>query len=896
MKKAFSPIFIIPFVILPQLLALGYLLRTSDLSNTKMLMFPVVAVLLSGAFFAVYAYMKHKEAVIHTKVFIAISAAYTVLTVWGVLFDPVPSNPDGLVSPKLVFIAACMLSVLYGILGAAYNTASPGKASSIGKFVAGTLLAPFIWFLAINLVNGMNSNAVAMFLIIAAANALIFLAARILFTWLPNKPPLAFDVLPSKKYYLAVFIIALCMPLAGLVLNQSFADFGGDGPSAGMFGDFSHPLFYMLAALNGLLLLVPPLKNKGQRLFLFYLKSAGYAYILYFFAVFLPSLPLGIFGIIFFGLGILVYTPLMVTLLQGYHLIKEWVILSKTWRKWQLAAVFCIGLATLPLCMTASFWGDKENFSVAVQYLEPKNFDNTAQVNLTRLKRTLKNIKGNLIVTRGELGFSQGNTPLLSEFYTGFVLDGKIISQDNVLALESLFFDAGHDADEASISDPDIVTDSARLVDAVGKTRFDDKAGVYRSWVDLKLENANMDNGEYVTAFKLPEGAYISDYYLDVGGKRKEGLLTDRRAALFIYRKIVNTRRDPGLLHYISPNTLELRVFPFAPNEKRETGFEIIHSQKLNLALDNRIIPLGGDAVQKEVRVDGAVLLPAAQKANLKPVVRKPKYYFVVDSSKNSNVPWHVSQIREYVKANNITDADVIFASYKLQKHTLSDITEARYAAECGFNLNLAANMILSKEDACMFPIIIAVSDNMPGAVFPRSIHPLSGKFPESPCYYALNHNLTLTPYAYADNKAGNTVDEPITVPILDYNGIYVSDNDENELVLTGTPSGQSALTGSRYENAVLLDAMHQQEVLSGKTDSVELVRASFRARILTPQTAFIVVETKQQEKELLDLQERILNNNEEAPTVRLDEPSIVSCLILFLLFILILKSKKYVV
>jgi len=439
-----------------------------------------------------------------------------------------------------------------------------------------------------------------------------------------------------------------------------------------------------------------------------------------------------------------------------------------------------------------------------------------------------------------------------------------------------------------------MVNNRVQLADVKSKTEFDEQTGVYRSRVNLTLENPIAEeNGEYVTTFKLPEGAYISDYYLDVFGDRKEGILADRRAALFIYRKIVNTRRDPGLLHYTGRNTLELRVFPFNEHEVRRTGFEILHNDPFNLNLDNKTISLGGDAVQKEIAVDGVVLLSPLQKAGLKQVKRTPAYHFVVDCSKNSDIEWHTEQIEEYAKANNITRAEVIFASYKVESHSLADMKQARFKTECGFNFDRAVRMILSKESNKSFPVIVAVSDNMPGAVLPENIYPLSNRFPESPYYYALNHDLTLTPYSYEDNKAGNRVKKPIVEPVLNFNGNYVSDNNESELVPGNIELDNITLTSNRYKNAILLDAAQQRYLLNGKPDPLELVRASFRARVLTPQTAFIVVETPEQEKELLDLQERILNNNEQIPTVTLDDPPLFAYAILVLLVILFIKMRK---
>lgn len=888
MKRLFSPLYALLFVALPQLIALAYLTLSNNPEGIGSFAAPVAIGLTAAAFFALVAIRKRREEALGTKTFVAVSTIYAVVIILSVSLGLDTSSFGTVISPTLALIAACMVSVIYGIMGIAYSTTSPDKTYEISRYVTGIFLIPLTWFFAFALITHVNSNAVIITLVVASFFAIILFAAKLLFIWRQRKAPLSLDEKPKGGYYIAVFVIAFCMPLLGLFLNQVFADFRGRG----IFGDFSHPLFYIIAALNGLLLLVPPVKNKSLRLLIFYLKSVGYAYILYFFMVFIPNLPIGIFGIILYGLGLLVLAPLMITLLQGYHLIKEGNILSKAWSIPLIIAVFCIGIATLPLSMTAVIWADRDNFQTAVQYLEQKEPTSDSPINLGRLERTLESIKDSQNATRSFLGNVTSGTPIISAFYSRLILDGKALSPENVSTMENLFFDAGHDLSASNLSSSDIVSSSVFLMDVASETKYDEKIGAYRSWVHLKLKNGDTANGEYNTTFKLPEGAYVTDYYLDVLGEHKSGMLTDRRAALFIYSKIVNTRRDPGLLHYVGENTLELRVFPFAPGEARDTGFEIIHSQRLDLDIDNKLISLKGDEAQKELQLPSAVLLTAAQKQSLEPVVRNPKYYFVVDSSKNSSIEWHTSQIAEYANKNHIQDAEVIFASYKLQKHSLADMTQGKNKTEGGFNLNMAVKEILSKEAADSFPIIIAVSDNMPAAVLPRNMYALAHRFPESQHYYALNHNLTLTPYSFEDNKAEYTSDVPLINPVLDYEGVYVLDNDKSELVLTDAPSNKLTFTNSQYENAVMLDAMAQREALIGNQASAELVRASFRAKILTPQTAFIVVETVEQEKELLDLQERILNNNEEVPTVTLDEPPLILLIIVFMLVMFIVNPK----
>ena len=894
MKAVTKPVYILLFVTLPQLMLLGYLILSPGGLDIASIALSGAVTLLLMVIFSIYALIKRRESSADTWIFTAIAIVYVLFTAGMLLFNEDLFYRTGFVSSRLVLIVLCMLPVLYGLYGMAFNTISAAKSNDTAGHLAGFIAVPLIWFVAMNMINGVNLNTILLIFIIAGVYTIMLLSVKIVLAWKRENPDCAGNSPSAKRYYIITTFVSLLLPLGGLAINQGKAGLWSSADSVGMFGDFSSPAFYIMAALNGFLMLLPAVKDQKLRLLVFYLKAVCYTYILYFFIVFLPILPLGAVGLIFYGLGIFILAPTLAAIWQGWHIIKEWAGLSKAWGTPRIIAVFCAGIITLPVCMISTFWSDKGNFEAAVRYLEQNSVEVVQTIDLARLHRTLKNVKGSYDVTRSIVGFDSGNTPILSAFYTNFVLDGKVISQHNILVLENLFFDAGHSLIDAGLANSDMVNNRVRLAAVQSTTELDGETGVYRSRVDLALENPTGEgNGEYVTTFKLPEGAYISDYYLDVLGERKEGILADRRAAMFIYQKIVNTRRDPGLLYYTGRNTLELRVFPFSEHEVRQTGFEILHSYPFNIDLDDNSILLGKDAAQRETAVEGAVLLSPLQKAGLKRVERTPAYHFVVDCSKNSDMAWLTAQIEAYAKANKITRAEVIFASHKIESHSLADMKQVTLKTECGFNFGGAVRMILSKEDSKSFPVIIAVSDNMPGAVFPENIYPLSDRFPESPFYYALNHDLTLTPYSYEDNKARSRLKNPVVEPVLDFNGIYVADNDACELVLGDMEPDSITLTGNRYQDAVLLDAAQQRYLLNGKPDPLELIRAGFRTRILTPQTAFIVVETPEQEQELLDLQERILNNNEQIPTITLDEPPLLICAVLVLLVILFMKKRK---
>ncbi len=890
MKTFTKPVFILLFVTLPQLVFFTYLCLDGGGTTGSSALSGAVTLLLMGIF-TIYALTRRSQDSTDTGIFIAISAAYALYIAAMLLYCETLDNLTGSISPRLIFIILAMIPVLYGIFGTVLNSTADEKGAGAPFYGAGLIAVPLLWYTSMSLFNGTNLNAMLMIFIIAGLYTMMMLTMKTLLAWQQKNHGYELIHPSSPRYYIITVLVMLLLPLGGLTINQNFWTSDASG---GMFGDFSSSVFFTIAVLNGLFMLLPPVEDKNLRLLVFYLKAVGYTYILYFFIVFIPILPLGAIGLIFYGLGIFIFAPTLAAIWQGAHLIKEWAVLTSAWGRPRILAVFCAGIITLPLGLISVFWGDGDNFEAAVQYLDKNNMGTIEAVDMTRLERTLRNIKGSHDLRTDMAGFNSESTPIISALYANLVLDGKVISQHNILTLENMFLDSGHILNEISGTNSDTENNvQLRAVDS--QTEFDQELGVYRSWIDLTLDNAaGVDNEEYVTSFKLPEGAYVSDYYLDVSGHRKEGILTEQQSALSIYRKILNIRRDPGLLRYTARNTLELRVFPFNRLQIRQTGFEILHNYPFILNLDDKTISLGDkDAnVPQEITIKGVTLVTPEQKAALKQVKRNPEYYFVIDCSESSDITWHTEQIEAYAKAHNITRAEVLFTSYKAESHSLADMKQIEITAECGFNLDRAVRMILSRQSDERYPLIIVVSDNMPGAVFPENIYPLSDRFPESPYYYALNHDMTLTPYSFDSNQSGKRIKDPILEPILDFNGMYVSDNDKLELVLSNREIDKLVLTGNRYKDAVLLNAAQQGYLLNGKLNSRELIRASFRARILTPQTAFIVVETAEQEKELLDLQEKVLNSNEQTPTITLNEPPLLIGII-FLLALIIFKSKS---
>lgn len=672
----------------------------------------------------------------------------------------------------------------------------------------------------------------------------------------------------STPYRIFILIGAVLMPIAGLVVNNGSAFSWGNG---GVFGDFSSIWFYVIAAINGLVMLAD-IKDNKRSLLLFYLKIAGFTYIAYFTIIFIPIMPYAFPGILFFGLGILILVPALVFAVELLQILQDISIL-KTKFKALVTVVVLFGLITIPAALAISFSLDKINFQRALTYLAADSQEMPA-VSIKRLNTALDQINGLTETGRTSRGLLNGgsNIPIITKFYQIVALDDKMLSPETSQRLGRIFGGTDSDLLSDTFNNP---VQNGRLLNAKTSTEFDETLGVSKTWVDLEIKNGSESSlAEYRTEFLLPDGCFIKDYYLNVGGERKQGLLADKRAALITYTNIIRTPKDPGIIYYKSDNIIELRVYPFEANQVRQTGFLVWHSQNEILTIDGKDIDLAATKPLTEPLVmQGISFIPASYKTSLRARGRVPQYYFIVDASKNSPYKEHLRKVSEYINNSSIENPKIYAASYKVYAEAPTAIKR-----EGGFNLPLAMEMIFKEHEGSEldFPVIIAVSDNINNT--PELLKSsLAKQFPESEYYYNLGYDLSLTPYSFRDNNRHDLVQTPVIAKTRAYNGIFVADNGKSEMVINGTTGGY---TNNEYQNAFILQAKSSANNNDDKRQ-IELVRDSFRQRVLTKYTSFTVLETKEQENFLLDLQAEFLNSDEdESPAVMMDEPGLLVCLL----------------
>ena len=667
----------------------------------------------------------------------------------------------------------------------------------------------------------------------------------------------------TMLYRILVLITGIGLPMAGLYLNWWLGN---------VLGDFSSKWFFIIALLNGLVLLFDIKKIPGK-LLIFYLKIAGFVYIVYFAVVFIPYIPLGLMGIAVYGMGLLVFAPAAAFYVQLRQIIRDIRILKKKYSNNIIIFTALIGVLTLPFILAANFKIDGINFNKAMVYMNSgENIQE--EVNMKRLDRSITQIKNTMRSTRDMdfFAFNPG-TPLISTIYRYIALDNRFFTEKSAEKIQKIFTPEKVVSESEVIGIDKLVNVDFYLQISTRDKEYIKELGAYKIWVDMEITliGDRFNPREYRTNFILPDGSFITDYYLYVGEEKKRGIMTDKRAAQTAYDSIIRTQRDPGIIYYDNDNKLSLRVFPFPFEESymRKTGFQIMYSQNGSFSIDGKIINLEAENAEKTpIQLDGIQYIPADYKKSLPKIERKPQYYFLIDAGKKSSYKKHIELAKKYTEEKNLESPVYYAVSY--QSMEIKDINSKtpEVISEGGFNTAYTVEKIFSSVPQGKFPVIIMVTDNMNRVVeFEKT--QLAKVFPENDYYYRLNSDLSLIPFDFYSNDILQETDEIITNTAVNYNGTVIKNDDKSEIIYDNKISGKQA--ENDYEKAFVL----QKNAIQNKEtkDQIAGIKEAMQKRILTKNTAFIVMETKEQEEMLLELQEKFLNGKgNETPSVMMSE------------------------
>lgn len=679
--------------------------------------------------------------------------------------------------------------------------------------------------------------------------------------------------------------LAVVFPLLGLFLHTyTFGERSGSGP----LGDFSHPLFFILAVLNGAVVCAPLPEGRTSRMLLFFLRCIGLSYVLYFALVFLPFLPFAIVLVVFFGVGLLMLVPLALLLLQLGDVLRDAAWLQAQGegaRRWVL---FAAGAMVIPAALTLLFMRDARVLEQGLTYVyAPDPHTRAEPPSQGAIARVTK--AGRRHKTRVTNDFGTNGIPLISGWYDRIVFQGLTLSDAKLDQLDAVFLDgpasSEHVPRQRWVSTFRPPTGTVQL-DTIGtRSTLDPSTNTWSTWVELALQNDATWQAEYATTFHLPPGAFIRDHYLMIGDRRAEGILAERKSASWIYRQITTiTRQDPSLLRYIAPDRIELRVFPFAQHERRTTGFEIISQEPFLLRIDSAEAWVGEPSSTVSAPVlhatDGsAVLIPAHAKDALPSIVPNTTLWCILDRSARSE-PSTAGLIAALERVLDRTAMSNVHVRYVLANSSAEEVKAGEWQEayrgspkQGGLLLDRAIDLALTHHRTARTerPVLLVVSADAEPIVTTERIpyafsalglhaewlvlapderllrHGPSGRI--GPEDRALEQVLNTTLKAWPDAQG--------------IRALLADDGDPSLVLLDGT-SPTTIAKGALAKGLDLfthhgLNALEPHRTLQEEHGDA---RRSLAAGILSPATAFICLETEAQEIALQRKQEQVLNGS----------------------------------
>lgn len=786
---------------------------------------------------------------------------------------------------------------------------------AIGIPISGYLFSQIILPLWKHVESEFNIHTIVVLIIVATLVFLFFLIRGVYI--LATKKAVVW-----LKYQLAWKIpIAIVLPLLGLSVNNGhlFNNFGTGG--AGIFGDFDNTWFYILAIVNGIMVCLPNLENKAYRLLVFIGRSITFAYTFYFFLVFLPFLPLSVIAIIAIGTGFLLLTPLLLFVIHINELSKDFKYLKILFSKRLILGISVLGFLIIPTFITLTYLKDRSVLNETLAYLYSPDYSKKYNIDKTSLQKTIEVIKGHKDHRDSRGGIFGNGIPYLSSYFNWLVMDNLTLSDTKINTIEKIFF--GNTS--FKLRPENIQNDNVQISNISTHSTYDKFQNAWKSWVNLEISNKSENTwfSEFATTIDLPEGCWISDYYLYVGDKKEQGILAEKKSAMWIFSQIRNTNRDPGILYYLTGNKVAFRVFPFSKDEVRKTGIEILHKEPIRLNIDNNLVELGNheETVYENIETENIVYVSAEQKQKLKSTKRKPYFHFLVDISKNksSNSTDFIKRIEQALETNKplSENAKISYVNCYINTSSLDNNWKAKYenqTYEGGFYLDRAIRTTLFnayQDKSKSYPVIVVVTDSIQNAVLDKDFADFKFTFPESYLFFNLDKNGTFKEHSLTENPIKELpeihrecmfCETVLEYKLSDNSSAFLPNNNEPSIILKKDiiELTETEIKEKNWQSALTMQGQWTSQILHPETSDKEwlnLVKYSFVSKVMTPVTSYLVVENEAQKAMLKKKQKQVLSGNKSLDlgedTQRMSEPSLILLTILLGLILWLRKKRK---
>jgi len=110
--------------------------------------------------------------------------------------------------------------------------------------------------------------------------------------------------------------------------------------------------------------------------------------------------------------------------------------------------------------------------------------------------------------------------------------------------------------------------------------------GIAQTRMEVTIYNGGDDDAEGEFRLKMPKGAIVNGYALDIDGHLVDGVLVGKERAEKVYTERVTANIDPGIAEVVDENIYKTRIFPIFEDDRRffalefavplgQTGYEL---------------------------------------------------------------------------------------------------------------------------------------------------------------------------------------------------------------------------------------------------------------------------------------------------------------------------------
>ena len=797
---------------------------------------------------------------------------------------------------------------------------------------------PLLWYLFASLMQPtfLGQYNIVIWIIVGTVLVILFLGAII--NTVDNLIQKDFTNNLIEKHYVAVLILGIAAPLAGLYLNRTIP-FPVDFQSTGV---------YLLTILNGVILLLKP----GDTRYLsikYFLRCASFPFIIYFFLVFLPFLPLSLFAIIIMGAGFLMLAPLVLGLFQFRVTFHEYMIVKNKSGKKTALAITLSGLVVLPTCFIVDAAIDKQSLNNTISYFYSHDFDGPV-LSDSQIKRSTRA----LIQLRDRKADIQ--LPYISAFYNTVVFGDMVLPNSKISQIYQWLTNEEmpeykHDIlgrgtanrragwfPRANLLKPETNVTIDNLEQIAATTN--------KTTVRLTLQNhTSTTHSLFIDQLHIPEGVFVTGLRLKIGSDWVDGRVFDKKTALWVFQKITEVRRDPAIIYYKSPTTLELRVYPFPANGIREVELGFQYHSEIDAT-----VKIGGQAVDLNPRQNTPSIVTVNGKKRINSSLpdfsfqREPYLHVILDFSTGSKLSnnEYVNNITTISNELGIDQVKIVAANLsssdsdtdKLINAENRDALESRIKAmqlpergglwvqQALANEILRVNQQLTMATFTRTPVFVIIQGEKTIIDEDIDVNNWSWLIPDMTTWYAYQKG-KLSGYSFYSGKKiqdpnGHTpilvvaLKQDNTIKIFPANTSSICDFYSDRELLRYSPFSNRfetvpivADTSEQPSNwATYADYWNKWKTVNTQPFAVEAQREHFLQmsrsnNLLLPSTALIVVESASQWKILERKEEQSINNHsalnfeEEQQT---SEPSWWILLLLMLLFIFIKDKRRRLV